>query len=147
MHYNLNVNIWTSPLIILGTQWYILFNVVAGTMALPKNLLQAADTLNLKGLLWWKKLILPGIFPYFITGAITAAGGAWNMSIVAEALSWGKTKLWATGLGAYITRASNQGNFYHLALGVIVMSLFVVLLNKILWQPLYNLAQDKYQIK
>ena len=91
LQYQLNVNIWTSPLMILGTQWYILFNVIAGTIALPKNLLQATETLNVSGWLWWRRLILPGIFPYYITGAITAAGGAWNISILAEAVSWGTT--------------------------------------------------------
>ncbi len=145
--YHLNVNIWTSPLMILGTQWYILFNVIAGTTALPKNLLQAAGTLNVTGWLWWRRLILPGIFPYYITGAITAAGGAWNISIIAEAVSWGNTHLYATGLGAYITQAYNGGDFPQLALGVVVMSLLVVIINRVLWRPLYNLAQEKFQIR
>ena len=106
MRHHLNINIWCSPLMILGTQWYILFNVIAGTTALPKNLCQAVDTLNVRGWLWWKKLVLPAIFPYLITGAITAAGGAWNISIIAEVISWGKTNLVATGIGAYITQVT-----------------------------------------
>jgi len=145
--YHLNVNIWVSPLMILGTQWYILFNVVAGTMALPKNLRQAVGTLNVTGWLWWKRLILPGIFPYYITGAITAAGGAWNISIIAEAVSWGNTKLFATGLGAYITEVYTEGDFQKLALGIAVMSLYVLAFNKVVWRPLYNLAEKRYQIR
>ncbi len=147
LRFNLNVNIWTSPLMILGTQWYILFNVIAGTMALPKNLKMAVDTLNVRGWLWWKRFILPGIFPYYITGVITAAGGAWNISILSEAVSWGKTQLIATGLGSYIAQVSQAENFPKLALGITVMSLFVVLNNRLVWRPLYNLAQNKFQIR
>ena len=145
--YHLNVNIWVSPLMILGTQWYILFNVVAGTMALPKNLHQAVGTLNVSGWLWWKRFILPGVFPYYITGAITAAGGAWNISIIAEAVSWGNTHLFATGLGAYITEVSIEGDFPKLVLGIAVMSLYVLVINRLLWKPLYNLAEKRFQIR
>lgn len=147
MRYSLNVNIWTSPLMILGAQWYILFNVIAGTMALPQNLQQAASTLNVRGWLWWKRLILPGIFPYYITGVITAAGGAWNISILAEVVSWGKTELMAQGVGAYVTQVYNRGDFPHLALGIVVMSLYVLLINRLLWRPLYNLAHEKFIIR
>ncbi len=147
VRYHLSVNIWLSPLMILGTQWYILFNVVAGTFALPKNLHQAVATLNVRGWLWWKRLILPGIFPYYITGAITAAGGAWNISIIAEAVSWGNTHLFATGLGAYVTKVAMQGDFPKLALGISVMSLYVLVINHLLWKPLYNLAEKRYQIR
>ncbi|MCB1828517.1 MAG: ABC transporter permease subunit, partial [Coxiellaceae bacterium] len=145
--YQLNVDIWVSPLMILGTQWYILFNVVAGTMALPKNLRQAVGTLNVTGWLWWKRFILPGIFPYYITGAITAAGGAWNISIIAEAVSWGKTHLYATGLGAYISQVTDLGHFPEVALGITVMSLYVLVINRLLWKPLYNLAEKRFQIR
>jgi len=145
--YSLNANIWLSPLMILGTQWYILFNVVAGTMALPKNLRQAVGTLNVRGWLWWKRFILPAIFPYYITGAITAAGGAWNISIIAEAVSWGQTHLYAVGLGAFITKVSHQGDFPKLALGITVMSLYVLVINRLLWRPLYNLAEKRFQIR
>ncbi|ACJ19546.1 ABC transporter permease [Coxiella burnetii] len=147
IRYGLNVNVWTSPLMILGAQWYILFNVVAGTMAVPKNLHHAVETLNVKGWLWWKRFILPGIFPYYITGAITAAGGAWNISIIAEAVSWGNTHLHATGLGAYIAAVSQQGDFPRLALGVMVMSLYVVILNRTMWRPLYRLAEERFRVK
>ncbi|PIZ04670.1 MAG: sulfonate ABC transporter permease [Gammaproteobacteria bacterium CG_4_10_14_0_8_um_filter_38_16] len=147
VRYDLNTNIWTSPLMILGTQWYILFNVIAGTVAIPKNLKMAVDTLGVRGWLWWKRLILPGIFPYYITGVITAAGGAWNISIYSEAVTWGNIQLHAVGLGAYITEVSQQGNFAGLALGITIMSLFVVLVNRCIWRPLYNLAERRYQIR
>lgn len=146
IRYHLNVNIWTSPLMILGTQWYILFNVIAGTLAIPCDMQQAADAMCLKGWLWWRRFVLPAIFPFYITGAITAAGGAWNMSIIAEAVSWGHIHLHATGLGAYIDRYSND-DLARLALGVGVMTLLVVLTNYILWRPLYQLAQARFKIK
>lgn len=146
IHYHLNVNIWTSPLMILGTQWYILFNVIAGTMSIPRDMQQAVHSMGVKGWLWWKRFILPAIFPFYITGAITAAGGAWNMSIIAEAVSWGKVHLEATGLGAYIDKYSD-GDMFRLALGVGVMTLLVVITNYLIWRPLYQLAQAKYKIK
>jgi len=146
IRYHLNVNIWTSPLMILGTQWYILFNVIAGTMSIPRDMQQAVHSMGIKGWLWWKRFILPAIFPFYITGAITAAGGAWNMSIIAEAVSWGKIHLHATGLGAYIDQYSS-GDMFRLALGVGVMTLLVVITNYVIWRPLYQLAQAKYKIK
>ena len=145
--YHLDANIWTSPLMIIGAQWYVLFNVIAGTMAIPKNLKMAMETLNIRGWLWWKKFILPGIFPYYITGVITAAGGAWNISIISEAVSWGHTQLHAVGLGAFITEVSQQGNFREVALGITVMALFVVINNRLVWRPLYLLAEKRYQIR
>lgn len=147
IRFHLNVDIWSSPLMILGTQWYILFNVVAGTTALPKNLRQAVDTLNVRGWLWWKRLILPGIFPYVVTGAITAAGGAWNMSIITEVLTWGHIHLAATGLGAYIAHMTTVGDFPREALGIVVMSLYVLAFNYLIWRPLYNLAEQRFQIQ
>ena len=147
MRFALNVNIYTSPLMVLGAQWYILFNVIAGTMALPKNLHHVVGTLNVKGWLWWKQFMLPGIFPYYITGAITAAGGAWNTSIIAEAVSWGSTHLHATGLGAYIATISRQGDFPRLALAIMVMSLYVLAFNRSVWRFLYRLAEQRFQLK
>jgi len=147
LQFSLNVNIWVTPLMLLGSQWYVLFNVIAGTIALPKNLHDAVGTLNVRGWLWWRKLILPGIFPYYITGAITAAGNAWNVSIIAEAVSWGHTQLWAVGLGAYIVKASNVGDFRRVILGIVVMSIYVLLFNRIVWRPLYNLAEERYKIR
>jgi NitT/TauT family transport system permease protein len=146
LHYHLNVDIWTTPLMFLGTQWYILFNVIAGASALPKDLRQATDNFGVKGWLWWRRLILPGIFPYYVTGAITAVGNAWNTSTVAEVVSWGNTTLHAHGLGAYIMDYSAAGNFPYLVLGICVMSIFVLTLNRCLWRPLYQLAQRKYQL-
>jgi len=141
---HLNPEIWLTPLMILGAQWYILFNVIAGASQLPKDLLQVTDNFGLTIWLRWKRLILPGIFPYYITGAITAAGGAWNASILAEVVSWGNTKLVATGLGAYITQQSETGDFMHLALGIGMMCVLVLLFNRIIWRPLYVLAQRRY---
>lgn len=142
--YNLNVEIWTTPLMILGTQWYVLFNVIAGTSAIPKDLKQAADSFGLRGWLWWRRLILPSIFPYYITGAMTAGGGAWNASLVAEVVSWGQTSLKATGLGAYVTE--HTGHYAKTVLGVAVMSLFVLILNYLIWRPLYAKAVSRFTL-
>ncbi len=144
--FHLNTNIWISPLMILGAQWYIAFNVIAGTTALPKDLRQAASSLGVRGWLWWRKLILPGIFPYYVTGAITAAGGAWNASIIAEVVRWGHTELRAVGLGAYITDQASSGDFARLTLGIAVMCLYVLSINRILWRPLYRLAVERFKL-
>jgi len=139
-------DVWLSPLMILGTQWYILFNVIAGATAFPNDLKEAADSFGVKGWTWWRKVILPGIFPYFITGAITASGGSWNASIVAEVVSWGKTRLEAHGLGAYITDATAKGDFRRVVLGVAVMSLFVVLFNRLFWRKLYDYGARRLRL-
>ncbi|SRR5579883_256935 len=144
--YHLNVNVWVTPLMILGTQWYVLFNVIAGASVLPKDLLQVADNLGLNVWLRWRRLILPGIFPYYMTGAITAAGGSWNASIVAEVVEWGHTKLVATGLGAYITEFQAAGDFMHVGLGIGMMCILVLILNRLVWRPLYVLAETRYQL-
>lgn len=144
--FHLNVEIWVTPLMILGTQWYILFNVIAGASTIPRDLYLAADNLNLKGWLWWKRLALPGIFPFYITGAITAAGGAWNASIVAEWVSWGSTTLKATGLGEYIQASTMNGDFNKIALGTGMMCVYVLLFNQFLWRPLYRLAEERFHI-
>jgi len=107
-------------------------------------LLHVAQNLSVKRWLWWRKCIFPGIFPYYITGAITAAGGAWNASVVTEFVYWGKTQLVASGLGAYITTVTNHGDFPRVALGIAVMCLYVLVFNRIIWQPLYNLAQKRF---
>ncbi len=145
VRYQLNVNIWTTPLMILGAQWYVLFNVIAGVTAIPKDLKQVAENFHLNRWLWWKKLILPAIFPYYLTGAITAVAGAWNTSIVAEVVSWGHTTLEAKGIGAYISHYT--GNFPHTVLGVSVMCIFVFSLNHIVWRPLYRIAIQRYQLE
>lgn len=144
--YHLNVNIWSSPLMILGAQWYILFNVIAGAASIPKDLLQVTHNLGLSSYLRWRRLILPGIFPYYITGAITAAGGAWNASIVAEVINWGDTKLVATGLGAYISEYTRRGDFIHTALGIGMMCLLVLIFNRLLWRPLYVIAERRFML-
>ncbi len=144
--YHLSVNVWVTPLMMLGVQWYILFNVIAGASVLPKELLQATDNLGATGWLRWRRLILPGIFPYYMTGAITAVGGAWNASIAAEVISWGNTKLAATGLGAYISESTSQGNFIHTAIGISVMCILVLFFNRLVWRPLYVMAEKRYQL-
>jgi NitT/TauT family transport system permease protein len=146
VRFQLNVEIWVTPLMILGTQWYILFNVIAGASTIPHELYLAANNFGLKGWLWWKRLALPGIFPFFITGAITAAGGAWNASIVAEWVSWGNITLKATGLGEYIQAGTLSGDFPRIALGTVVMCLYVLAFNHIIWRPLYRLAQQRFTI-
>ncbi|MBP9721629.1 MAG: ABC transporter permease subunit [Gammaproteobacteria bacterium] len=144
--YKLNPEIWTAPLLIIGTQWYILFNIIAGINNIPKDLKDVVKNYGVKNLLWWRKFMLPAIFPYYITGAMTAAGGAWNASILAETISWGHTTITATGLGSYITEATKAGDFARIALGITIMSLYVTILNKLLWQRLYNLAASRYQM-
>jgi NitT/TauT family transport system permease protein len=144
--YHLNVNIWATPLMILGAQWYVLFNVIAGASMIPKDMLQVADNLGLKTWLRWRKLIMPAIFPYYITGAITAAGGAWNASIVAEVVSWGNTKLVATGLGAYISEYTTKGDFTNIALSIGMMCVLVLLFNHFFWRPLYRYSESRFMI-
>jgi NitT/TauT family transport system permease protein len=144
--YHLNVNVWVTPLMILGAQWYVLFNVIAGASVIPKDLLQVSDNLGLGLWLRWRRLILPGIFPYYMTGAITAVGGAWNASLVAEVIQWGETKLTATGLGAYITEYQGAGDFMHTALGIGMMSVLVLIFNRLVWRPLYVIAETRFQL-
>ncbi|MCX7115552.1 MAG: ABC transporter permease subunit [Gammaproteobacteria bacterium] len=144
LRFHLNVEIWVTPLMILGTQWYILFNVIAGASQMPRDLYLVANNFGLKGVIWWKRLGLPAIYPYFITGAITAAGGAWNASIVSEWVSWGDVTLKATGLGAYIQANTIEGHFNEIALGTCVMCLYVVAFNHLLWRPLYHFAQTRF---
>lgn len=144
--FHLNVNVWTTPLMMLGAQWYILFNVIAGASAIPKDFHYVTSNFGVSRWLWWKRLILPGIFPYYVTGAITAAGGAWNASIVAEIASWGNHTIVAKGLGAYITQFTTLGDFPKVALGIAVMCIYVLLFNRIVWQPLYNLAQKRFSL-
>ncbi|MQB31624.1 ABC transporter permease [Rhizobium rhizogenes] len=139
-------NIWLSPLMVLGTQWYILFNVIAGASAFPTDLKEACSVYQLRSWTWWRRAILPGIFPYYVTGALTASGGSWNASIVAEVVSWGHTKLEAFGLGSYIAKATEAGDYQRVILGIAVMSLFVTLLNRTLWRPLYVFAERRLRL-
>jgi NitT/TauT family transport system permease protein len=142
----LDPNIWLSPLMVLGTQWYILFNVIAGASAIPGDLKEAAGVFDITGWQWWRRVALPAVFPYYVTGAITASGGSWNASIVAETVSWGDKHLEAAGLGSYIAKATADGNGARVALGVAVMSLFVILLNRTLWRPMYRYAERRLRL-
>lgn len=142
----LNPDIWLSPLMILGTQWYILFNVIAGASAIPGELRDIGTNLGVRGWLWWRRIALPAVFPFYMTGAITASGGSWNASIVAEMVNWGSTTLKAHGLGAYITEATTAGDFHRIVLGITVMSAFVVIINRLFWRPLYGLAERKFRL-
>lgn len=146
VRFHLSVEIWVTPLMILGTQWYILFNVIAGAAAIPRDFYLVADNFGVKGWLWWKRIALPGIFPFYITGAITAAGGAWNASIVAECVSWGNTTLTATGLGEYIQANTMTGDFPKIALGTAMMCVYVLVFNHLIWRPLYQLAQNRFNL-
>ena len=143
VHFKLNADIWLTPLMVLGTQWYILFNVIAGAAAFPGDLREVAASFRVGGWLWWRRVILPGIFPYYVTGAITASGGSWNAAIVAEVASWGSTKVTAHGLGAYIAEATDAGNTARIVLGIVVMSAFVVAFNRLLWRPMYAYASRR----
>jgi len=142
----LDPDIWLSPLMVLGTQWYILFNVIAGASAFPNDLKEAAATFRIRGFNWWRRVMLPGIFPYYVTGAITASGGSWNASIVAEVASWGDTTLRAHGVGAYIADATVAGDYPRIVLGIAVMSIFVMLFNRLLWRPLYAFAGRRLRL-
>ncbi|MDI2590828.1 ABC transporter permease subunit [Pseudomonas sp. N3-W] len=146
LKYQLNPDVWLSPLIVLGTQWYILFNVIAGASAFPNDFREAAANFRIRGWLWWRKIMLPGIFPYYVTGAITASGGAWNASIVSEFVSWGQDKVVAHGLGAYIAQTTADGDFPKITLGVVVMSIFVVAFNRLVWRPMYAMAENKLRL-
>ena len=133
-------------LMALGTQWYILFNVIAGAMAMPTDLREAALLFGLRKWQLWKTLIIPAIFPFWVTGAVTAAGGAWNASIVAEVATWGKEKLVADGLGAYIAQVTERADTPAIYFSILVMSVFVVVINRVLWRRLYDLAERKYRL-
>jgi len=141
LHFNLDPNIWLSPLIIFGTQWYILFNVIAGASTIPVELRYAADNLGLKAWTKWRRYYLPAIFPSLVTGALTATGGSWNASIVSEYVTWGDTTLKAEGLGSYIAEMTTAGDFPRIALGIGVMCIFVIGFNRLIWRRLYQLSE------
>jgi NitT/TauT family transport system permease protein len=143
---HININWGSILLMALGSQWYILFNSIAGAQTIPSDLREMADDIGLKGIQRWKKLIIPGIFSAWVTGGVTASGGAWNASIVSEVVSWGSTTLTAAGLGAYIAEATSHGDWPRIALGIGMMSLFVVGINRVLWRRLYSLAERQYQL-
>jgi NitT/TauT family transport system permease protein len=140
------INYASVVLILLGTQWYILFNVIAGTIALPQDLREVAIMYRMGRVEKWRRLILPGIFPYLVTGWVTAAGGAWNASIVAEYVHFRQETLVADGVGAAISLATDHGNFAMLAACVLAMCVAVVGINRIVWKWLYNLAEEKFTL-
>ncbi len=144
--WQLNPDVWLSPLMILGTQWYILFNVIAGASAIPGELRYAAENLGVGGWLWWRRVALPAVIPYYLTGAITASGGSWNAAIVAELVTWGQTQVKAHGLGAYIAEATVAGDYHRIVLGIATMSVFVVTINRFFWRPLYYYAERKFRL-
>jgi NitT/TauT family transport system permease protein len=149
VRYNIDMNWGCIFLIAMGAQWYILFNVIAGAMAIPNDLKEAAKNFGLRGWPLWKTLILPAIFPFWITGACTAAGGAWNATILAEVATWGDTTLKATGLGAFISEVSSQAGGAgtpSLIVGTAIMALFVVVINKLLWRRLYSYAEHRFHL-
>jgi NitT/TauT family transport system permease protein len=144
--FHLNPDIWLSFLIIFGTQWYIVFNVIAGASAFPNDLREAAANFRVSGWRWWSQVILPGVLPYYFTGALTASGGSWNASIVAEYVKWGNDKVEAHGIGAYIAQATDDGNYPRIVLGVAVMSFVVILFNRLFWRPLYAYAERRLRL-
>ena len=144
--WKLNPDIYLSPLMILGTQWYILFNVIAGASQIPAEMRYVAANFGVTGWLWWRKVALPAVLPFYVTGAITASGGSWNAAIVAELASWGDTQVQARGLGSYIAEATTAGDFHRIVLGIGMMSLFVVVINRLFWRPLYYYAERKYRL-
>ena len=149
VRFNIDMNWGCILLIAMGTQWYILFNVIAGAMAIPNDLKEAARNFGLQGWPLWKTLILPAIFPFWITGACTAAGGAWNATILAEVATWGDKTLKATGLGAFINEVSAQeggSGTPALIVGTAVMAIFVVVINKLVWRRLYSYAEHRFHL-
>jgi NitT/TauT family transport system permease protein len=144
--FRLNPDIWLSVLIVFGTQWYIVFNVIAGATAFPNDLREAAANFRIHGWDWWRLVILPGILPYYFTGAITASGGSWNASIVAEYVKWKDQTVAAHGVGAYIAEATEKGDFPRIVLGVAVMSIFVAVFNRLFWRQLYGFAERRLRL-
>ena len=134
-------------LLLLGTQWYILFNVIAGASAIPSDLKEVCDTFHLGKVQRWRTLILPALFPYLITGFVTASGGAWNASIIAKYFKFRDQTFSITGLGAVISRATDAGNFPVLLASTIIISAMVVTINRLIWRRLYTLASTRFKLE
>jgi len=134
-------------LLLLGTQWYILFNVIAGAIAIPTDLKEAANVFGIHGWERWRKLILPGIFPFLVTGMVTASGGAWNASIVAEYFHFKGQTYSTVGVGAMISAATDGKNFNMLLASTIALAAVVVTTNRLLWRRLYRLAETRYKLE
>jgi NitT/TauT family transport system permease protein len=146
LKWSLNPDIWLSFLVVFGTQWYIVFNVIAGASAFPNDLKEVSANFGVKGWTWWKSVILPGIFPYYVTGALTASGGSWNAAIVAEYVKWGDDQVEAHGIGSYIAKATAAGDYPRIVLGVAVMSIFVIAFNRLFWRPLFGFAERRLRL-
>lgn len=147
INHDINMD-WGSILLLsLGAQWYVLFNIIAGASSIPSDMKESARIFKLKGIKLWKTMIVPAIFPFWVTGACSAAGGAWNASIVAEYANFGKQKLIAQGLGAYITQATGDGNWSAIFLSIAMMSVFVILINRLVWRKLYKLSAEKFHLE
>jgi len=146
LRFHLDPDIWLSVLIVFGTQWYIVFNVIGGANAFPNDLREASQNFGVKGWIWWKNVMLPAIFPYYITGAITASGGSWNASIVAEYVKWGDDRVVAHGVGAYIAEATAAGDYPKIVLGVAAMSIVVILVNRLFWRRLSGFAERRLRL-
>jgi NitT/TauT family transport system permease protein len=144
--FHLNPDIWLSFLIVFGTQWYIVFNTIGGAAAFPNDLREAAANLRVRGWRWWRDVMLPGVAPYYLTGAITASGGSWNASIVAEYVRWKDQTVTAHGVGAYIAEATDKGDFPRIVLGVAIMSIVVTLFNRLVWRRLYAYAERRLSL-
>jgi NitT/TauT family transport system permease protein len=133
--------------LLLGTQWYVLFNVIAGAIAIPTDLKECCSVFHMRGIERWKKLILPGIFPYLVTGLVTASGGAWNASIVAEYFHFKGHIYTTTGLGATISQATDSGDFHLLLAATMMMAATVVTINRLVWRKLYALAETRFRLE
>ena len=144
--FHLNPDIWLSFLIVFGTQWYIVFNTIGGAAAFPNDLREASANFRVRGWAWWRDVMLPGVAPYYFTGAITASGGSWNASIVAEWVKWKDHTVAAHGVGAYIAQATDKGDFPRIVLGVAMMSIVVTLFNRLFWRRLYLYAERRFSL-
>ncbi len=140
------LNVAAVALMLLGTQWYLLFNVIAGAQSIPSDLREAAVIYHVSGWRRWRTLILPAIFPYLITGLITATGGAWNASIVSEYVTFGNQTFQTVGLGSLIADAANGANFARLAAGTLAMAFLVLTINRFLWRRLYKTAEQRFHL-
>jgi NitT/TauT family transport system permease protein len=141
------LNLAAILLMLMGTQWYLLFNIIAGAAAIPQDLKYTATLMSLRGLARWRTLILPALFPYIVTGAIVAAGGAWNASIVSEYVNFNGQTLMTVGIGATIARAASEADYPVLLTATLTMVMAVVAFNHLVWQRLFRIAEEKYRLE
>lgn len=147
LNFNSGLDLAAILLMLMGTQWYLLFNVIAGASAIPQDLIYTAKLIQLNGWQRWRTLLLPAIFPYLVTGAITASGGAWNASIVAEYQNFGGKTHTVAGIGSLISQATAAGDYTLLLASTITLILAVILINRLVWRRLYRLAEEKYRME